>query len=83
VPADPAARDREAELLTVRPVTLASVEVESGRPEPANGELLEEVAGGEDPERAALEFGAFVLGRLGVLNWSARSQGTPSREPPK
>ena len=41
VAADPAARDREAELLTVRPVALAGVEIEAGRPEPPDGEVLE------------------------------------------
>ena len=48
--ADSSARDREPELLTVRPVAFAGVEVEAGRPQPADGEVLEEVAGGEDPE---------------------------------
>jgi hypothetical protein len=67
VSADPTARDREAELLTVRPIALAGVKIEAGRPEPADGEVLKEVAGGEDPQRPAIEVGAFVLWRLGVL----------------
>jgi hypothetical protein len=67
VAADPAARDRKAELLTVGPVALARVKVEAGKPQPADGEVLEEVPGSKDPERPAFEFGAFVLRRLGVL----------------
>jgi hypothetical protein len=67
VPADAVARDREAELLTVRPVALAGAEVESGRPEPADRKVLEGVTGSKDPEGPALELGAFVLGRSSVL----------------
>ena len=66
--ADAAAGDREAELVTVRPVALAGVEIEA-RPtaQPADGEVLERMADGEDAQRPAVELGALVLGRLGVL----------------
>ena len=48
-------------------IALAGVEVEAGGPEPADREILEDVTGRKDPQRAAVEVGAFVLGRLGVL----------------
>ena len=58
-----AARDREAELLAVRPIALAGVEVDPGRAQPADGQIFELVADLEDPQRLAAEIRAFVLGR--------------------
>ncbi len=81
--ADAPAGDREAELAAVRPVAAGGVELEPGGAEPAGGEVLEQVAGGEDAQRLAVEVGAVVLGRWAYSYWSARSHGTPRREPPR
>ena len=62
VAADPAARDAEAELATV-PATGA--EVEPGRLQPANGQILELVTGVEDPKQSAAEF-------LAAVHWGER-----------
>ena len=53
----PAAGDGKTELITVRPVALAGVELEPGTAQPAHGQILEVVADREDSERPAVEPG--------------------------
>ena len=65
--ADAATGDREAELLAIRIIALAGVEIDPGSPEPEDGQILERMADGEDAQRAAGEVGALVLRRPGEL----------------
>ena len=65
--ADAAARDREAELLAIRVIALAGVEIDPGGAEPADGQVLERMADGEDAQRLAGEVRALVLRRAGEL----------------
>src|SRR5690606_32616696 len=55
--------DGEAELIPIRPVALAGVEVQPRRPQPADGEILELMPDREDPQRPAGEVLALVLRR--------------------
>ena len=65
--ADASAGDREAELLAIRIIALAGVEIDAGGAEPADGQILERMADGEDAQRLAGEVGAIVLRRPGEL----------------
>ena len=65
--ADAPAGDREAELLAVRAVALAGVEIEPGSPEPADREIFERVPDVENAQRLAGELLAFVLRRAREL----------------
>ena len=72
--ADAPARDREAELLAIRVVALAGVEIDARGAEPADGQILERMADGEDAQRLAGEVGASSFGAPANSNCKARSQ---------
>ena len=55
--------DGEAELLAIRAIALAGVEVDPGRTQPADCQILELVADLEDPQRLTAEIRTVVLGR--------------------
>ena len=63
--ADAPTRHGEAELLPIRIITLACIEVDAGGAQPVNGEVLKYVTDGEDAQRATRKVGAFVLRRAG------------------
>ena len=51
----------------VGPVALAGVEIEPGRAQPADRQVLQRMADGEDAQGPAAEIGALVLRRRGEL----------------
>ena len=81
--ADAPARDREAELAAVGAVALLGVEIDPAAAQPADGEILELMPDGEDAQHAAGKSWPSSLGAPANSNCSARSQGWPSREPPR
>jgi hypothetical protein len=60
----PPAGDAEPELLAV---PVARAQIEAGSAQPAYGQILELVAGVEDPQQPTIELLARVLGRQGDL----------------
>ena len=75
--ADAPAGDGEAELAAVRPVALAGVEIETGGPQPADGEILQRVADREDAQRAARRGRAPSSFGLRVLELQRPLAGVP------
>ena len=65
--ADAPAGDREAELFSVRCVTLAGVEIEPCRAQPADRQLFQHVTDREDAQGLATEVGPLVLRGGGEL----------------
>ncbi|WP_223252092.1 hypothetical protein [Paracoccus mutanolyticus] len=55
-------------------MALAGVEVEPGRAQPADGQILEMVADLEDPQRLTAEIRALILGRAREFELQGGSQ---------
>ena len=64
MPLDAATRDGEAKLLAI---LLAGVEVEASQAQPANGQVLHDMADFKDPQRATRQLGTVVHRRVDVL----------------
>jgi hypothetical protein len=74
---DTATGDGKAELIPIGAIALAGVEVDPGRTQPADCQILELVADFEDPQRLAAEIRAVVLWRACKLKLQGALAGMP------
>ena len=77
---DATARDGEAELAAI---ALLGDQIDPGRAQPADRQILELVADGEDPQRLAAEIGTLILWRTGKLELQRAFAGMPRRDAPR
>ena len=72
--ADATARDGEAELAAI---AFLGDQIDPGRAQPADRQILELMADREDPQRLAAEIGTLILGRTGKLELQRAFAGMP------
>jgi hypothetical protein len=80
MPLHTAAGDGKAELIAM---AIARAQVEPGLAQPGDGQILEHMAEGEDPQRLPGEPGARSFGVFRYSYCSRRWQMSPSRLPPR